>query len=100
MIRNSAVAAALVLMLGLFWLLGETTFLAPYRRLLVVRYGWTILAGLLLVYVNLVAAFYLLGRTFFLRGTGQKLTHVDKQLAGPDTIAAELSAQIEEHPEQ
>ena len=34
MVTNSAVLAALVLLLAVFWVGGETTFLAPYKRLL------------------------------------------------------------------
>lgn len=97
MLTNSAVAAALVYMVALFWLLGETTFLAPYRQLIVLRYGWYVLAYAVLVYCNLVSIFYLFARLIFLRDAGQKLEHVDKQLAGPDTIARELSAQLKGH---
>jgi hypothetical protein len=97
MLTNSAIAAALVYMAVLFWLMGETTFLAPYRKLIVLRYGWIVLAFAVLVYLNLVAFFYLLARLLFLRDAGQRLQHVDKQLAGPDTIARELSEQLKEH---
>jgi hypothetical protein len=97
MLTNSAIAAVLVYMIGLFWLMGETTFLAPYRKLIVLRYGWILLAVGVLIYLNLVAVFYLLARLLFLRDAGQRLEHVDKQLAGPDTIARELSDQLKEH---
>lgn len=97
MLTNSAVAAALIYMAALFWLMGETVFLAPYRKLIVLRYGWVILAFAVLLYVNLAAVFYLIARLLFLRDAGQKLEHVDKQLAGPDTIARELSEQLKEH---
>lgn len=97
MLSQSAFAAVLVYMVTLIWLMGETTFLAPYRRLIVLRYGWVILAFAVLVYVNLVAVFYLIARLLFLRDAGQRLEHVDKQLAGPDTIARELSEQLREH---
>ena len=97
MLTNSAIAAVLVYMIGLFWLMGETTFLAPYRKLIVLRYGWILLAAGVLIYLNLVAVFYLVARLLFLRDAGQRLEHVDKQLAGPDTIARELSEQLKEH---
>jgi uncharacterized membrane protein len=97
MLTNSAIAAVLVYMVALFWLMGETTFLAPYRKLIVLHYGWIVLVFAVLVYVNLVAVFYLVARLLFLRDAGQRLEHVDKQLAGPDTIARELSEQLREH---
>jgi len=96
MLVNSAMGAALVFMVLLFWLAGETTFLAPYRRLIFLRHGWMIGGAALLVYLNLVAAFYLWARLLFLRDAGQKLIHIDKQLDGPDTVAPELSAQLQE----
>jgi hypothetical protein len=97
MLTNSAVAAAIVYMASLFWVMSETTFLAPYRRLIILRYGWVVLTFAVLAYINLVAVFYLIARMLFLRDAGQKLEHVDKQLAGPDTIARELSDQLKEH---
>ena len=39
MVTNSAVLAALVLLLAVFWVGGETTFLAPYKRLLLREHG-------------------------------------------------------------
>src|SRR5688500_17088500 len=97
MLANSAIGAALVFMVALIFLLGETTFLAPYRKLIVLNYAWLILTFALLLYLNLVAVFYLVARLLFLRDAGQRLRHVDKQLAGPDTIAEELTEQIREH---
>ena len=53
MVTNSAVLAALILMLAVFWIGGETTFLAPYKRLLFTQYGVHIGVFLLVVFVNL-----------------------------------------------
>lgn len=97
MLSNSAIAAVLVFMVYVFWLTGETVFLAHYRRLLFMRYGWHVFAFALLFFLNLVAAFYMVARFLFLRDAGERLKHVDKQLAGPDTIAHELSEQLREH---
>jgi hypothetical protein len=99
-LANSAIGAALIFMAGAFWLLAHTTFLTPYRRVILHDYGWMILALAVVTYLNLVAAFYVLGRVLFLRTSGQKLSHIDRQLAGADTIAADLSAQLTEHPKQ
>ena len=96
MIANSALAAALVLLLAVFWIGGETTFLAPYKRLLFAEYGVSLGLFLLVVFVNLFAAFYGLSRVLFLKDTGLKLRHLDRQLATRESVLAELSERLED----
>ena len=96
MVTNSAVLAALILMLSVFWVGGETTFLAPYKRLLFTQYGIHIGLFLLVVFVNLFAAFYGLSRLLFLKDTGVKLRHLDRQLATRDTVLSELTDRLED----
>ena len=69
---------ALLLTLG-FWLLGELKFLIPYRHVLFHRYGRTLLLWCAILFVNVFAAIYALERKFFLKDTGRKLAHVDRQ---------------------
>jgi hypothetical protein len=45
---------------------------------------------------NLTAAFYSIGRRLFLKDTGQKLAHIEKQLRTDDTISEELSHRLKE----
>jgi hypothetical protein len=81
MIANALVLTiALLLALG-FWLMGELKFLIPYRHILVHQYGGVILAWLAVLFANVLAAVYALQRKFFLKDTGRKLTHVDRQVA-------------------
>lgn len=80
MIANTAFLAALTLFLVTAWLAGELTFLAPYKGPLFRLHGAFIVGALLLVFLNLCAAYYALARWFFLRDTGRKLTHVDREL--------------------
>ena len=96
MIANSALLSVLILMLAVFWIGGETTFLAPYKRLLFTQYGVQIGLFLLVVFVNLFAVFYGLSRVLFLKDTGVKLRHVDRQLTTRDTVLAELSERLED----
>ena len=96
MIANSALAAALVLMLAIFWVGGELTFLAPYKQLLFTEYGVPLGLFLLVVFVNLFAAFYGLSRVLFLKDTGLKLRHLDRQLATRESVLAELSERLED----
>ena len=81
MIANALIMTiALLLALG-FWLMGELKFLIPYRHILVHQYGVVILAWIAVLFANLFAAVYSIQRKFFLKDTGRKLTHVDKQVA-------------------
>ena len=43
-------------------------------------YGLHIVAGVVLVFVNLLGIYYLIARWLFLRDAGRKLTHIDRQL--------------------
>lgn len=96
MIVNSAVLSVLILMLAVFWIGGETTFLAPYKRLLFTQYGVQIGLFLLVVFVNLFAMFYGLSRVLFLKDTGVKLLHLDRQLTTRDTVLSELTDRLED----
>ena len=81
MIANALILTlALLLALG-FWLIGELKFLIPYRHILIHQYGSVILIWITVLFVNLFAAVYTIERKFFLKDTGRKLTHVDKQVA-------------------
>jgi hypothetical protein len=80
MIANALiVTVALLLALG-FWLMGELKFLVPYRSILYHQYGSVILAWIVVVFVNVFAAVYVIQRKFFLKDTGRKLSHLDKQV--------------------
>ena len=80
MIANSIFAATIVTSAVLFFLAGKLRFLAPYRVLLVERYLSLILISITILFLNLVAAFFALGRRFFLKDTGSKLAHFDREL--------------------
>jgi hypothetical protein len=96
MVANSAMLAALVLLLTVFWVGGELTYLAPYKRLLFRDHGLQIGLFLLVLFVNLFALFYGLARLLFLKDTGVKLHHLDRQLATRDTVLLDLSNRLRE----
>ena len=80
MIAN-ALFAATGLTLALFFFLGnELRFLIPYRFLLVHQYGIAILIFAAVFFVNLTGAMFTFGRRFFLKDTGRKLAHFDREL--------------------
>jgi len=85
MIANVAFLAALTVFLIAAWLAGELTFLAPYKGFLFQRHGDVIAGGALLLFLNLCAIYYSLARWLFLRDTGRKLLHLDRQLATRDS---------------
>lgn len=96
MIANSAFLSALILLLVVFWVAGETTFLTPYKRSLFTEYGVHIGLFLLVLFVNIFAGCYVIARLLFLRDTGHKLHHLDRQLATNDTVLADLTDRLED----
>ena len=64
--------------------------------LLFTQYGVQIGLFLLVIFVNLFAAFYGLSRLLFLKDTGVKLRHLDRQLATRDTVLSELTDRLED----
>jgi len=80
MIAN-AIFAATGLTLGLvFFLTNELRFLIPYRELLLHRYAPAILVSLAIFFLHLTALLFTFGRRFFLKDTGRKLAHFDREL--------------------
>ena len=94
MIANTAFLAALTLFLLVAWLAGELSFLAPYRTALFTLHGRLIAELAILIFLNLCAVYYALARWFFLRETGRKLTHVDRQLIASDGVREDLPPEL------
>jgi uncharacterized membrane protein len=94
MIANTAFLAALTLFLLIAWLAGELRFLVPYRTALFTLHGQLLAELALTVFLNLCAAYYSLARWFFLRDTGRKLTHVDRQLMASAGVSEDLPPEL------
>ena len=76
----TALLFTLAIVLGIaFFLMGELKFLVVYKTLLLNQYTGLIVAYSGLLFINLFAAIYALNRKFFLKDTGKKLSHLDKQ---------------------
>ena len=73
------ITIAILLALG-FWLMGELKFFVPYKLVLWRAYATPILTYVGVLSVNVFAAAFVLSRKFFLKDTGRKLSHLDKQL--------------------
>jgi hypothetical protein len=80
MIANSLLSTIAILLAIGFWLMGRLRFLIPYRHILIHQYGTVILVSATIVFVNVFAAVYVIQRKFFLKDTGRKLSHIDKQV--------------------
>src|SRR5260370_24177673 len=77
---GNALLFTIVILLGYgFWLLDQLKFMARYKTVLYHAYGPTILIFLTVLFVNLFGAALAIGRKFFLKNTGRKLSHLDKQ---------------------
>jgi hypothetical protein len=91
MIANSLIATSVLFLALAFWVLQEATFLVPYRQLLFQKYGGVLLVFAAVLFLNLFAAIYAAWRRLFLKDTGRKLAHLEKQLRTGSSISEELS---------
>ena len=80
MITSALLSAAVVDLAVLFFLADRLRFLTPYRLLIVKHYVPAIFVSVAILSINMTAAFFALGRRFFLKDTGRKLAHFDREL--------------------
>jgi hypothetical protein len=93
----NALFATTVIFLGIgFFVLQECTFLIPYRDVILKSYCIEIVTFAAALFFNLLAGVFTIGRRFFLKDTGRKLAHLEKQLRSRQSISEELSQRIEE----
>src|SRR6184192_4252911 len=79
MIANALLFTIAILLAYGFWLLDQLKFMASYKSVLFHAYGSTILIFVGVLFVNLFGIALAIGRRFFLKNTGRKLSHLDKQ---------------------
>src|SRR6266481_3493788 len=79
MIANALLFTIILLLAYGFWLLDQLKFMARYKTALFHAYGDTILLFVAVLSVNLFGLTLALGRRFFLKNTGRKLSHLDRQ---------------------
>lgn len=80
MIASSLLITIALLLALTFWLMGELRFLIPFKSILYHTYGMMIVAWGTVLFINLFAAVFALNRKLFLKDTGRKLSHIDKQI--------------------
>ncbi|MHB8527282.1 MAG: hypothetical protein ACYDD2_14140 [Candidatus Acidiferrales bacterium] len=79
MVANALLFSLALLLAIAFYLMGELKFLAPYRIFLFREYGWALAIFFGGLFLNFFAGAFVLIRKFFLKDTGRKLSHIDKQ---------------------
>src|SRR3954447_19349694 len=96
MIANAVLASTVISLAVIFGLMQTCTFLIPYRQVLWDQYFWTLFGWAAVGFLNLFAACYAISRTLFLKHTGEKLAHLEKQVRTGDSVSAELAARLQE----
>src|SRR5438093_10646508 len=94
MLANALFATTVVFLALGFYLLDQCRFLIPYRDLIVARHGRTIRLFALVLFGNLLAGFFALGRRFFLKDTGSKLAHLEQHLRSRQSTPDELARKM------
>jgi hypothetical protein len=89
----NAILITIAVMLGIaFYLMGELRFFIPFKVVIWRAYSAYILSYCGLLFANVLAIAFALNRKFFLKDTGRKLAHLDKQFnAGQSEVLAEAS---------
>ena len=92
MIANAILITIAVTLGVAFYLMGELRFFIPFKAVIWRAYSAYILAYCGLLFGNVFAMAFALNRKFFLKDTGRKLAHLDKQFnAGQSEVPAEVS---------
>lgn len=89
------ITTLIVLALGIL-LLQETSFLIPYRHVLFGKYGSWLLGFAAAFFANCFALVYLACRSFFLKDTGRKLAHLEKQLRTGSSLSEDLTHRLDD----
>lgn len=79
MIANALLITIAVMLAVGFTLMDQLKFLIPFKLVIWRAYSDVILGHIGIMFVNVFAAAFVLNRKFFLKDTGRKLSHIDKQ---------------------
>ena len=96
MIGTSVLIAFTIFVAFAILLLDRLKFLVPFKQHLFHNYGTDIGLFTLLLFLNLFATLFTFFRRYRLKQTGQKLTHLDKQLkTGQSALSQEIADKYE-----
>jgi len=93
MIANALLITIAVMLAIGFFLMGELKFFIPFKVVIWRAYSAYILSYCGLLFANVFAAAFVLNRKFFLKDTGRKLAHLDRQF---NVGQSELSSDVED----
>ncbi len=79
MVANALLISIAVMLAIGFTLMGELKLFIPFKVVIWKTYSAYILSYCGLLFANVFAAAFALNRKFFLKDTGRKLAHLDKQ---------------------
>ncbi len=79
MVANAFLLTTAVLLAIGFALMGELKFLIPYKLAIWRTHSDAIMGYVVVLFLNVFSAAFVLNRKFFLKDTGRKLSHIDKQ---------------------
>ena len=79
MVANALLITIFEILAIAFYLMGELKFLVPYRAFLFSEYGSAVAIFFGALFLNIFAGAFVLIRKSFLKDTGRKLSHIDKQ---------------------
>ena len=97
MLANAVLVATLLFLALGFWLAHSLHFLTPWRDLIVHRYLQSIALYCALLFANILGLTIWIERKFFLRDTGRKLKHLDREIhSGHSELSEEITAQFGE----
>jgi hypothetical protein len=93
-IANAAFLAVVTVFLLVGWIAGELRFLTPHKALLFREHAALIGGAILILFLDLTAIYYSVARWLFLRDTGRKLLHIDRQLSTDDAVLDDLRSYL------
>jgi hypothetical protein len=94
MIANALLITIVVMLAIGFALMGELKFFIPFKVVIWRAYSAYILSYCGFLFANVFAATFALNRKFFLKDTGRKLAHLDKQFnAGQSELPSDADEQ-------
>ena len=79
MIANALLVTIAFLLAYGFWLMDQLKFMASYKAVIFHEYGAVIFTAAGVLFLNIFGAALLFQRKFFLKDTGRKLSHLDRQ---------------------
>jgi hypothetical protein len=101
MIANAVFVATLIFLSLGFWLSSELRFLAPWRSLIVHACLQPIATYCALLFANILGLTIWIERKFFLRDTGRKLRHLDREIhTGQSELSEEILSRFGEEEEE